>query len=777
MQIMVVLGVCRDYRCRVSATMNAATAAGADTPGSLTSSLSLLDDPLEQRRFTRSVVGAAGEVLAESALQLAGLRCAACGITIEAALRALPGVRAVQVNAASERATVRWDPALASASGLIAAVRRAGYDAVPDAAAPARALRRRTERQALWRLFVAAFCAMQVMMFATPAYVAAPGELGAEMQRLLNWGSWILTLPVLAFSAAPFFSGAWHALRARRIGMDVPVALGIAITFVASSGAAFAPGGLFGHEVYFDSLTMFVSFLLAARWLELRARHRAAQALEQALAKLPETAWRVNAQGAIEPVSVLRLHPGDRVQVALGQAFPADGELEAGTTLADEALLSGESAPVAKAAGDALVAGSINVGSPVRMRVQRVGGDTRLEAIVSMMKSAAAQRPALARVADRWAAPFLWAVLLLAALGAAVWSVIDPARAVWVAVSVLIVTCPCALSLAAPATLVAAARGMARRGVLVQRLDAIEALAQARHVVFDKTGTLTDDRLQLAATRLSAEGERRCGSVDGALGLAASLARWSAHPAARALAAASPAEHRWTAVHEQAGQGIEATGADGARWQLGRAAWVQAGTAAQSTATTVALGRGGVLLARFELDEALRPDVEAALQALRADGAVLHLASGDTPARAQALAARLGIEHVLAGATPQAKLAHVAALQQRGERVVMVGDGVNDAPVLARADASLAMGQGALVSRAQADAVITGDRIESLVQARRGARKALAIVRQNMRWAGAYNALCIPLALLGWLPPWAAGLGMAASSLVVVANALRAARG
>jgi P-type Cu2+ transporter len=437
----------------------------------------LLDDPLEQGRFTRWVAGPQGQRWAESALQLAGLRCAACSGIIERALMGVDGVATAQVSAAAERATVCWDPERTRPSALIAAVRAAGYDAVPDASAPARELRRQVQRQALWRLFVAAFCAMQVMMFATPSYVADPGDLTDEMRQLLNWGSWILTLPVMAFSAWPYLRGAWVALRARSIGMDVPVALGIVITFVASSGATFQPGGLFGHEVYFDSLTMFVSFLLGARWLELQSRHRAADALERVLARLPETAWRIGADGQATPVSVLRLHLGDRVRVPLGQSFPADGVLEAGSTQADEALLSGESSPVDKRPGDAVVAGSTNVGSPVVMQVQRVGGDTRLETIVSMMRSALTQRPSLARLADRWAAPFLWVVLLLAAGAAAVWSVIDPSRAVWVAVSVLIVTCPCALSLAAPATLVATARGLVRRGVLLQRLDAIEVLA------------------------------------------------------------------------------------------------------------------------------------------------------------------------------------------------------------------------------------------------------------------------------------------------------------
>jgi P-type Cu2+ transporter len=750
-------------------TLNAAGLAAADSP------LELLDDPLERQRFTRAVVGAGGEALAESALQLAGLRCAACAGLIEAALLSVPGVRSAQVSYATDRATVRWDPATTTASALISAVRRAGYGAVPDAAAPARALRLQVQRRALLGLFVAGFCAMQVMMLATPAYVAAPGELSAEMHRLLNWASWLLTLPVLAFSAAPFFSGAWRSLRSHRIGMDVPVALGIAIMFVASSGATWAPGGVFGHEVYFDSLTMFVSFLLGARWLELRARHRAAQALEQALARLPETAWRVAADGSLQPVSVLRLQPGDVVQVPLGQAFPADGVLQAGgATRADESLLSGESAPVPKAEGDVVVAGSINLGAPVRVLVVRVGGDTRLETIVSMMKSAAAQRPALARAADRWAAPFLWVVLLLAALAAAVWSVIDPPRALWVAVSVLIVTCPCALALAAPATLVAAARGMARRGVLLQRLDAIETLATARHFVFDKTGTLTEDRLQWQATQLTADGERAFPGAGQALAVAASLARWSAHPMARALAAEPAPERPWRDVLEHPGHGIEARDEQGRLWRLGQAAWVEPGAAPGDS--SVALGCEATLLARFDLAEVLRPDAAEALRALQADGVTLHLASGDQPVRTRALARRLGLDRVLAAATPQAKLAHVAALQQRGERVVMVGDGVNDAPVLARADASLAMGQGALVSRANADAVITSSRLSDLVLARRAAQRAVAIVHQNLVWAAAYNGLAIPLALAGWLPPWAAGLGMAASSLLVVANALRAAR-
>jgi Cu2+-exporting ATPase len=748
----------------------------------------VVDDPAELARFTRWVQGPQGERLAESSLQLSGMYCAACSGLIGDALQRVPGVRSVQVGAAAQRASVRWDPAVARAADLLAAVRAVGYDAVPDAGVAARELRRREHRQALWRLFVAGFCAMQVMMFATPAYVAGPGELAPDMRQLLAWGGWLLSLPVMLFAAGPFFRSAWLGLKQRRIGMDLPVALGVLITFVASTGATFDPQGPFGHEVYFDSLTMFVSFLLGARYLELRARHRAAESLEASLACLPETALRVAADGSVEAVSVQRLRPGDTVRVPLGQAFPADGVLLDGSTQADEALLSGESVPVDKAAGAAVVAGSTNLGAPVTMQVQRVGGDTRLEAIVSMMRSAMTQRPASAALADRWAGPFLWAVLLLAAVAAAVWSVLDPSRAVWVAVSVLIVTCPCALSLAAPATLVAAARGLARHGVLVQRLDALEVLAGVQHIVFDKTGTLTDGRPQARLALLTPEGSALLHGADGALDCAASLAAWSAHPACAALVAAQAAKvaamptevaalaWQWTGQHEQPGQGLLAMAEDGAEWRLGSAAWAGAASWPQASQGVVWLARSGRPLAAFALQDHPRDDAAQAVQALQQDGVRVLLLSGDTPARAQALGQALQLDDAVGGALPEDKLAFVASLQAQGHRVAMVGDGINDAPVLARADVSLAMGQGALVSRSQADAVLTSNRLMDIALARRRAVLAMRIVRQNLVWAAGYNALCIPLALMGWLPPWAAGLGMACSSLLVMANALRAAR-
>lgn len=762
-----------------------ATAAAGPGRGAGDASLAVLDDPVEQRRFTRYSTGADGQALAESSLRISGMHCAACAGLIEDALARVDGVLEASVSAAGERARIRWQPGRTGVAAIVQAIRGAGYDAMPDATAAAREARTQEHRQAVWRFFVAAFCAMQVMMMATPSYVATGDELAPDLRQLLNWGSWLLSLPVLLFAAGPYFQGAWRSLRARRIGMDVPVALGLAVTFIASTGATFDPAGIFGGEVYFDSLTMFVSFLLGGRLLETRARHRVAQVLESALDGMPETAERLLPDGRSETVSVQRLAVGDEVRVPVGQAFPGDGTVVEGHSRADESLLTGESAPVDKPCGAAVVAGSLNLGAPVRVRLAGVGEDTRLAGIVALMRDAMSQRPALARAADRWAGPFLWAVLVLAAGSAAVWSVIDPSRAVWVAVSVLIVTCPCALSLAAPAAMLSAASALARRGLLLQRLDALEALTRVQRLYMDKTGTVTESRLHL----LAVDGVALGADAADLQARAAALASLSTHPLSRALVAATPqalTADIWRGVQEIAGQGLSATDAQGRNWRLGSRSFVSAGAVAVAEAVeggldggdsaAVCFGAEGQLAAVFRFDEALRADAAQAVAALRADGVEVVLLSGDQPARAQRMGDRLKVDAVIGGATPEGKLAEVAQAQARGLRVAMIGDGINDAPVLARADVSFAMGQGALVARAQADAVVVSGRLADVAGARALARRTLRIVRQNIVWAVGYNLTCIPLALAGWLPPWAAGLGMALSSLLVIANALRLAR-
>jgi P-type Cu2+ transporter len=740
------------------------------------------DDPQEQARFTQRVPGeAGGSPTARSVLVIEGMYCAACSVNIEEALMRLPGVLEADVNPASRRARVLWDPGRVRASRIAEAVADAGYRAYPALSVQAEADRRREERLALWRLFVAGLCMMQVMMYAVPTYgVASTGseDMSRDIWQLLQWASWLLSIPVLLFSAGPFLQGAWRDLRARRIGMDVPVALGIVVTFIASTGATFDPGGLFGEEVYFDSLTMFVFFLLGGRYLALRSHGATAGALESLMQRLPETVEREAPDGHLETLPVSRLQAGDRVRVRAGQAFPADGRIEAGTVWVDEALLTGESTPLERGPGQPVVAGSFNLSAPVWVRVERAGPDTRYAQIVELMQRAATDRPPFVQAVDRIAAPFLWAVLAAAGLCALAWAFIDPSRSVWVAVAVLIVTCPCALSLATPSALLSAAGALARRGVLVQRLQALEALAQARVFVFDKTGTLTEDRLELSHCDVWAPS----GSREDALARAASLAQASLHPVSRALveAAAAARAPELVEVREHPGRGLEGQDAQARLWRLGTRSHALGTTEPEALQPADTAGGpqawlsvDGELVARFDFSERLRPDARAAIAALRAEGLETVLLSGDCPEAVQALARSLGMDRWQAGARPEDKLSTVREAQARGLKLAMVGDGVNDGPVLAQADVSLAMGQGAALARAQADFTLMSGRLGDVVAAWSLARRTVRIVRQNLAWAAAYNATGIPLAAIGWMPPWLAGLGMAASSLLVIVNAWR----
>ncbi len=777
--------------------VNAPTPAAADVPGSSASSTSVDADEQALANCTRWIDGADGR-FAQSHLGITGMWCAACAPTVEMALRGVAGVSDARVSAAAARAVVHWDPGQASLHDLLAAVRRAGYVAMPDGVAAPREQRLRESRLALWRFFVAAFCSMQVMMFLTPSYVSGPGELEDDMRRLLAWGAWTMSLPVLAFSAAPLFAGAWRALRHRRIGMDVPVALGLVVTFLASTAAMVDPRGPFGSEVYFDSLTMFVAFLLGARWFETRARHRAAAWLEDAAQRLPDTARRVRDDGAVESVAAYRLRVGERLRVPMGERFAADGVLVEGSTEVDEAILTGESRPVVKPPGSDVLAGSINLGPSVDMRVRAVGADTRQAGIVALMREAALQRPEIARLADRWAVPFLWVVLLLAAGSALAWSLIEPSRAVWVAVSVLIVTCPCALSLAVPSAQLAATGFLARRGLLLRRVDALESLARIDRVVFDKTGTLTRGREALALHVVEGDPEDADAARE-AWRIAMALAGASTHPASRAISEAARSmsfeagdESCCRDVLEKVGQGL--LGFDDRRrcWRLGSHRWVTGGGASGESGSEsvrdasvaddealapVAWLSDGVRVWRFVGGaERLRPGAHALGKALGDAGVELAVLSGDDAAHVDGVARRVGASHVVAGAGPESKLAWLRAWQREGLTVAMVGDGVNDAPGIAQADVSIAMGDGAAVTRSQADAVMVGDDLSVLPLAIVHARRSLRVVRQNLAWAAAYNLACIPLAMTGWLPPWAAGLGMAASSLAVIAHAQRLAR-
>lgn len=745
-------------------------------PLTVTDNFAVLDDPVEQRDFTE-YADVDGHAVAESVLMVQGMYCAACADTVECALQDLPGVQSAQVHAATRRLTLRWDPSVTRMSSLAQVVGDTGYRLLPMQQALSISERLRETRKALWRLFVAGFCAMQVMMYALPAYVTAPGEIPADINQLLRWASWLLSLPVVFFASGPFFQSAWRDLKRGRIGMDTPVSIGILVSFLVSSAVVFDPTGPWGDEVWFDSLTMFVFFLLGGRYLELKARDRTAGALDSLMNRLPEVCERRKLDGSFESVSVRRLVVGDMVRVHAGQAFPADGEVLSPSATVDEALLTGESEPVTRGRGEAVVAGSFNLAGPVEMAVQRLGRDTRFGQIVALMEKASTEKPRLAVLADRIAAPFLVLVLLGAAAAGWYWWQIDHTKALAVAVAVLIVTCPCALSLATPAAMLTSAGALARRGILVRRLQAMETLSRVNAVVFDKTGTLTHDRLAMGKVWVRDGAER-----DEALVLAAALAQGSLHPVSRALVAASGDATKaamqsleFAERTEVAGQGLRGELPGGAWFKLGSAAFcgVARGETENAAAPRAYLADHQGWLATFEMTEAVREDAREAVLALKTLGLETWLLSGDRETAAQWVGQAVGVDHVIAGATPEQKLQEVVALQARGVRLAMVGDGLNDGPVLARADASFALGHAAPLAQAQSDCVIQGGRVMDVAHTIGQARATMRIVKQNLAWAALYNAVSIPMALLGWMPPWLAGLGMAGSSLLVIVNALR----
>lgn len=755
----------------------------ADSAGLKPGEAVALDDEHELARYSE-FRSQDGQAVACSHFILDGMHCAACASTIERALRAVPGVLNVEVNAARQRAAVSWDRRRLRPSTLVAAVRQAGYQAYPDVASAHDIEQNLLARRTLWRLGVALFCMMQVMMYASPSYMATQAEMGADISRLLQWASWLLCLPVLIFSATPFYAGAWRALRLGQIGMDLPVVLGLWVAFAAGTAVTLDPQGPWGHEVYFDSVTMLVSFLLLGRWLEARARARASQALESVLHRLPASVERVDGPDQFTWVAVSRLRVGDSVRIAVGQAFAGDGLIEEGSTEVDESLLSGESRLLTRKSGERVLAGSLNQGAPVVMRIEQLGAQTQYERVVALMRQAVNERPPIVRAADRLAGPFLWAVLLLALGAGAVWWWLEPQRAVGVMVAVLIVTCPCALSLAAPSALIAAASALARRNVLVQRLDALEALARAEVVCFDKTGTLTEHQLSLQAVH--AQGPRAGTEVEPErkielMRLAAGLARYSLHPLSQALVRAAEREGSVPSVsqhvREHAGLGLEGTDAQGRRWRLGSAAWTGAasGSVGCESAQVWLCGDEGTQVA-FEFDESVRNDARLTMQVLRDAGLDVCVLSGDHEVRVRRIAQQLGVTQWQAAASPEHKMHKVARLQAAGKRVVVVGDGINDAPVLALADVSFAMGHGAALAQARADFVVINSHPIEIAAAYGLARRTMQVIRQNFLWAGLYNLLFLPAAVVGWLPPWLAGLGMACSSLVVVLNALRLSR-
>ena len=690
-----------------------------------------------------------------------GMRCAACAWLIDRALAREEGVLEIAANAVTGRIRIAWDPARTPLSRPLRRLQALGYQPYLAAGDAQERGRRRERNRWLLRVGIAGLGSMQAMMFAEALYLDTANQMSLPMRDFLRWITFLVATPVVFYAGWPFLAGAWRELRERAPGMDTLVAASTLLAYLASVAETVRGG----PHVWYDAAVMFVFLLLVARMLEQRVRTTANAQVDALARARPVLALRENADGGCETVPLAQLAVGDIVRVAAGEAAPADGVLLDAGARFGEALLTGESQPQPKRAGDTVYAGSLCDGRTARIRIHRTGADTRLAQLAALVERAQAQRPPAAQRADRIARAFVVAQLAGALVLYAAWRVHAPERAFEVTLAWLVISCPCALSLAIPAAYAAASSTLARLGVLPVRAGGLERLAAVDTVVFDKTGTLGDGAPQLDATRTFGTLD-----ADAAQRIAAALERESTHPLAKAFAGVDGAA-RAQAVTVHAGAGIEGV-VDGMRWRLGHAAFAFGGT--DDGALWLADGQRAA--ARFGIREHLREDAAAALAALSGLGIDAQLLSGDGEAAVRRVADTLGIEKAFARQLPEQKLARLRELQAGGHVVAMVGDGVNDAPVLAGADVSFAIGDGAALATRSADLVLASPALLRIPEAIALARRSRTVVRQNLGWALGYNLLALSVAARGLVTPWLAALGMALSSLAVTLNALRLAR-
>ncbi|WP_429113331.1 heavy metal translocating P-type ATPase [Aeromonas rivipollensis] len=703
--------------------------------------------------------------LREIQLSVEGLTCAACAWLIERHLMGLPGLHYVNVNTTTHRARIKWDPDRLSLSDILKGFAKIGYRAYPFQTHSQEALYAREVRSYMFRMALAGLGSMQVMMCAVALYMDLFISVEEEFMIYFKWISLLLSTPIMIYSAQPFYAGAWRSLRQGHLSMDVSVSLALIGAFVASIWATVFNTG----EVYYDSITMFVFFLLLGRLLELRARRKASESSSNLARLVPIMATRIDADGEHE-VAAKTLRVGDRVRVLAGATLPADGIITLGQASLNEAMLTGEQLPLLKQAGDPVFAGTINTDAPLEIRVSHPIEESRLAQIMRLQDHALDDKPAIAQLADVLSRHFILVLLLIAAGVWTFWHFHDPERAFWVTLSVLVATCPCALSLATPTALTSATAHLTRSGILLRRGHVLDVLTRANRIVMDKTGTLTTGNISLVGVQPLAElGEDEC------LAIARALEAYSEHPIARAFRSqgAEDAVLPASEVTPVIGHGIQGRIA-GKHYRIGSARWLALADEQEATqGLAIYLADETGPLARFTLADTVRADAGALIQAFKAAGLQTTILTGDSSPQADAVARELGVDELVKGVTPDGKLAYLKAREAAGDISIMVGDGINDAPVLAGAHASFAMAGGTDLAKNSADAILLADDLSRLLTARALALRTRRIIQENFAWSIGYNLLVLPLAASGWLPPYLAAAGMSLSSLIVVTNSMR----
>jgi len=707
---------------------------------------------------------------AELILALSGLRCAACAWLAEKGLATLPAVQHVQVQLATERLHLRWTGDASVVPAIAERLSALGFEAAPARSEAAAELRRKEHRKDLARLGLAALVTMQIMMLSLADYLDLLSDLTPAYRQLLLWAQAVLATVLVTTSAAPFFQGAWRALKQKQLTMDVPIALALGLAYGASVTLLVTGRTALGAHVYFDSLVMFTFFLLAGRYAEARLRHQFAQSDPTLEDLLPLTALRLRTvdgeEQMRETVHPMDLSPGDRILVTAGQCVPCEARVLEGSAALRLDHLTGEAAPQPCGPGAAIPAGATVLDGVLTLTVRQPASKGSLAALPTLLARARNSQVGETPLLDRIARHF-FAFQLLIALGAGLlWLALAPERAFEIVLATLIIACPCALSLATPAARTTGALALRQQGLRLGRRDGLERLAPITLVVLDKTGTLTEPTGTLSCLEGPAS----------AWALAKALEQDIDHPLARAFQARPEAAPAVSAQRVVVGEGVEGY-VDGLLYRLGRPRF--AGTEGAGVVLSQADAHspsGWTLLARFQSQEALRPEAPEALAALRAQGVKLALLSGDHGDRVAGVAAELGIETWEGDATPEAKLEALARLRAAGERVLYVGDGLNDAPALGGAEVSLALGAESRFAQDAADMVSFSRDLRTVPYALGIARCLRRRLHRNLLWAVGYNVAAVPLAVAGLVTPWLAALGMTLSSLMVLVHAQRLAR-
>ena len=736
--------------------------------------LDIYDNPEIQNNFVST--NDADEKTAS--LILEDIVCPACCWLVEKQLGKMAGIKNIAVNYSTHRAQLSWDPDKLLFSDILKRITSLGHEAYPYDPSRGQTVLEQERKQQLRRIGVAGLFGMQVMMISIALYFGDWSGMQTQYKYFLHWIAFFLSLPIIIYSARPFLQRACRDLSLLQVSMDVPVSLGISIAFIASVWATFSGQG----DVYYDSVAMFVFLLSGGRYYEFMARKKATEHLDSLERVIPSTAKRLQAGSngnEEELVLVAELEKGERILVLPGETIPVDGQVVTGSSSVSEALVTGEANAIKKQIGDKVIGGSTNIESPLHIEVEKTGNETVLAQIMSLLEKGRAQKPALAVLTNKIAAWFVCFVLFLAIIVAGFWYSVPNADWLAITISVLIVSCPCALSLATPTAITAASSALMHNGVAAIKTNAIENLARITDFIFDKTGTLTEGQLSISGiNELSDYSKQDC------LSIAASIERFSEHPVAKGILAANKDGHFMSVeeVKNYPGEGITGL-VNGSRYFIGNINFVQKMTGSNFEADLnnccdkyVVLADEESLLCVFYLDDSFRKDAHELIEDIKSHKRSVAMLSGDDVRTVKKVSDELGISHYWGAQLPHEKLERVRELKSEGHVVAMIGDGINDAPVMADAHLAIAIGSGTDLAKSQADMIILNNQLGTISKAIHVGLFTMRIIRQNMTWALMYNFSALPLATLGYIPPWLAAIGMSLSSLIVVSNSARLSR-